>query len=133
MDNRLLEKVSIQLDNIPIGQRASRIWDEIQNIWNFEIWVIDNRPVTVRKLIVSFIILIIGIIIAKYLVRILTKRLLSFARLKETTASAFQKVFLFLAYLLVFLFALRMVNIPVAAFAFLGGAIAIGVGLGAQN
>jgi small-conductance mechanosensitive channel len=133
MDRRLLEEISLKLDKIPIGQKASRIWDEIQNIWNFEIWVIDNRPVTVRKLIVSFFILIIGILIAKYLVRILTKRLLSFARLKETTASAFQKIFLFLAYLLVFLFALRMVNIPVAAFAFLGGAIAIGVGFGAQN
>jgi len=37
------------------------------------------------------------------------------------------------AYLLVFLFALRMVNIPLTAFAFLGGAIAIGMGFGAQN
>jgi small-conductance mechanosensitive channel len=133
MDNRLLEEISLKLNKIPVAQKASRIWDEIQDIWNFEIWVIDNRPVTVRKLIVSVFILIIGILIAKYLVRILTRRLLSFARLKETTASAFQKIFLFLAYLLVFLFALRMVNIPVAAFAFLGGAIAIGVGFGAQN
>jgi hypothetical protein len=133
MDNRLLKEISSQLDKISVSQKASRVWNEIQNIWNFEIWVIDNRPVTVRKLIVSLIILIIGILIAKYLVRTLTKRLLSFARLKETTASAFQKMLLFLAYLLVFLFALRMVNIPVAAFAFLGGAIAIGVGFGAQN
>lgn len=133
MDSRLSEEISLKLNKIPIGQKASRIWDEIQNIWNFEIWVIDNRPVTVRKLIVSFFILIIGILIAKYSVRILTKRLLSFARLKETTAAAFQKMFLFLAYLLVFLFVLRMVNIPLAAFAFLGGAIAIGVGFGAQN
>jgi small-conductance mechanosensitive channel len=133
VDSRLVEEISLKLDKIPIGRKASRIWDEIQSIWNFEIWVIDNRPVTVRKLIVSFFILIIGILIAKYLVRILTRRLLSFARLKETTASAFQKMLLFLAYLLVFLFALRMVNIPVAAFAFLGGAIAIGVGFGAQN
>ncbi len=38
-----------------------------------------------------------------------------------------------MAYLLVFLFVLRMVNIPLAAFAFLGGAVAIGLGFGAQN
>jgi potassium efflux system protein len=53
--------------------------------------------------------------------------------LRETTASAIQKVFTYFAYLLVLLFALRMLNIPLAAFAFLGGAIAIGVGFGAQN
>jgi small-conductance mechanosensitive channel len=53
--------------------------------------------------------------------------------LKETTASAVQKILTYTAYLLILLFALRIVNIPIAAFAFLGGAIAIGIGFGAQN
>ena len=34
---------------------------------------------------------------------------------------------------MIFLFALRLINVPLTAFAFLGGAIAIGVGFGAQN
>jgi potassium efflux system protein len=34
---------------------------------------------------------------------------------------------------MVLLLALRIVNIPLAAFAFLGGAVAIGIGFGAQN
>jgi potassium efflux system protein len=34
---------------------------------------------------------------------------------------------------MILVFALRIVNIPIAAFAFLGGAIAIGIGFGAQN
>jgi small-conductance mechanosensitive channel len=133
MDRKLLEEISIKLKKVPIDQRISRIWDEIRNMWNFEIWAIDNRPVTVRKLIISIFILIIGILIAKYAVHVLTRRLVYYARLKETTGSAVQKMFSFLAYMLVFLFALRMVNIPLTAFAFLGGAIAIGVGFGAQN
>jgi potassium-dependent mechanosensitive channel len=133
MYRKLLEEISTKLKKAPISQRISRIWDEIGNLWNFEIWVIDDRPVTVRKLIVSIFILIIGILIAKYAVHLLTKRLIYYARLKETTGSAVQKMFAFVAYMLVFLFALRMVNIPLTAFAFLGGAVAIGVGFGAQN
>jgi small-conductance mechanosensitive channel len=133
MDRRLLDEISLKLKKTPVTKRVSQLKSKIRDVWNFEIWVIDNRPVTVRKLLVSIVILIIGIFIAKYTVRILTKRLIYYARLKETTGSALQKVFLVLAYLLVFLFALRMVNIPLAAFAFLGGAIAIGVGFGAQN
>jgi small-conductance mechanosensitive channel len=133
MDRKLLEEISIKLKKMPMDQRISGIWDEIGNMWNFEIWAIDNRPVTVRKLIVSIFILVIGILIARYAVHMLTRRLVHYARLKETTGSAVQKMFTFLAYMLVFIFALRMVNIPLTAFAFLGGAIAIGVGFGAQN
>ena len=133
MDRRFLEEISSKLKIIPWDQRISQIWEEIRNMWNLEIWVIDDRPLTVRKLIVSIFILIIGILIAKYAIRVLTRRLIYYARLKETTASAVQKLFSFFAYLLVFLFVLRMVNIPLTAFAFLGGAVAIGLGFGAQN
>jgi potassium efflux system protein len=42
-------------------------------------------------------------------------------------------MFTYFAYLLILIYALRMLNIPLAAFAFFGGAIAIGVGFGAQN
>jgi small-conductance mechanosensitive channel len=42
-------------------------------------------------------------------------------------------MFTYFAYILILLFALRLLNIPLTAFAFLGGAIAIGVGFGAQN
>ena len=35
--------------------------------------------------------------------------------------------------ILLVLFVLRVVNIPLTAFTFLGGAIAIGIGFGAQN
>ena len=60
-------------------------------------------------------------------------RLLTKTPLKRSSALAIQKMFAYSAYVLVLLFALKMVNIPLAAFAFLGGAIAIGVGFGAQN
>jgi small-conductance mechanosensitive channel len=133
MDTRLLEEIDSKLRKLPWTQKVSGILDQIQGVWTYEIYVIDNRAVTVKKLIVSIFILIIGILVAKFIVRVLTRRLAYYARLKDTTASAIRKMFSIMAYLLVFLFALRMVNIPLAAFAFLGGAVAIGLGFGAQN
>jgi small-conductance mechanosensitive channel len=53
--------------------------------------------------------------------------------LKTTTAAAIGKVLNHVAVLLIILLALRWVNIPLTLFAFLGGAVAIGVGFGAQN
>ncbi|MFC1869547.1 mechanosensitive ion channel family protein, partial [Thermodesulfobacteriota bacterium] len=85
------------------------------------------------KLIVAMLILLLGILTAKYILRVISKRLLAFTQLRETTASTIQKVLTYFAYLLVLLLALHIVNIPLAAFAFLGGAIAIGIGFGTQN
>ncbi|KPJ79182.1 MAG: hypothetical protein AMJ54_00380 [Deltaproteobacteria bacterium SG8_13] len=106
---------------------------EIDSAWNYEIIVIDNNSVTVKKVVFSLCILMVGLVAAKFLIRFAVKRLTRYARMKDSAGAAIQKVLSFSAYCLVFLFALRMVNIPLAAFAFLGGAVAIGVGFGAQN
>jgi potassium efflux system protein len=133
LDRRLLDEIGLGPEQITLKQQLKTVKGQVKRIWDFELWVIDNNAVTVRKLIVALAILIIGILAAKYILRIIGTRLLRYASLKETTASAVQKVLTYTAYLLVLLFALRIVNIPIAAFAFLGGAIAIGIGFGAQN
>jgi len=107
--------------------------NSFEDFWNFIAFTIDNHPVTVGKLIIALGILLVGIIAAKLIMRIVGNRLLTRTPLKRNTALAIQKLFTYSAYVLVLLFALRMVNIPLAAFAFLGGAIAIGLGFGAQN
>jgi len=133
MDQRVLDEIDFMLGTAPVEQRLASIKRQFERIWGFEVWVIDDHSVTVRKLFVALIFLIVGILLAKYLLRTISTRLLSLTQLKETTASAIQKMLTYFAYLLVLLFALRVVNIPLTAFAFLGGAIAIGVGFGAQN
>jgi len=116
-----------------LKERLSGLIQGFHDVWGYKIWVIDNNPVTVRKLAFAMLILIIGLFAAKYILRSISRRILSRAQIKETTASAIEKFLSYSAYLLVLLFALRIVNIPLAAFAFLGGAVAIGVGFGAQN
>ena len=102
-------------------------------VWQLEIVKIDNNPVTVGKLAIAILVLVVGMLVVRIAFRLILSRLLSKTSLKKNTASAIQKIFTYFGYLLVLLFALRMVNIPLAAFAFFGGAIAIGVGFGAQN
>ena len=133
LGQRLLNETADIIQQKSLWERFSKYRGEFESLWNYEIIQIDNNSVTSRKVVFSLLILIVGIIFVKVLIRSATGRLFRYANLKDTTAAAIQKVLLFSAYLLVFLFALRMVNIPLAAFAFLGGAVAIGVGFGAQN
>jgi potassium efflux system protein len=107
--------------------------ENFSSVWNFKVLVIDTHPITVGKLVIALGVFIVGIIAVRILNRTVGNRLLIRTRFKETTASAIQKMFTYFAYLLILIYALRMLNIPLAAFAFFGGAIAIGVGFGAQN
>jgi potassium-dependent mechanosensitive channel len=107
--------------------------ENLASIWNAQLLTIDGNSITVSKVVVAVGLLIVGLILVRFMLKPLLKRLLSRTLLQENTASGIRKMLVYFAYLLVALFALRMVNIPLAAFAFLGGAIAIGVGFGAQN
>lgn len=113
--------------------KALSAMSTVYSIWTFEVVVIDNRSVTVGKIVIAFLIFVLGLFLSKRLTRMFHSRVFSRMRLKESTAAVLEKLFYYLTVLLVVLIALRIVNIPLTAFAFLGGAVAIGVGFGAQK
>ena len=133
LGRRLLDEIAAASHRISLWKHLAQYSRYIEGIWDFEVIQIDNNSVTVSKIVFSLLILVIGITLVRYIIRTFTQRLFRYTNLRDTNAAAISKVLLFSGYLLVFLFALRMVNIPLAAFAFLGGAVAIGVGFGAQN
>ncbi|WP_321492074.1 mechanosensitive ion channel domain-containing protein [uncultured Desulfobacter sp.] len=133
IEKRLLNEIENRMGQSTIQDHLAGIKKDLFDFWNIEIWTVDDQSVTLRKLAVALLILMLGMASAKYSLSVVRTRFLFKSQLKETTASAVHKLLSYAAYLLVFLFALRMVNIPLTAFAFLGGAVAIGMGFGAQN
>jgi len=133
IETRLKNEIDVHLERKPLAYQAERIWARFRSIWNYQVWMIDDRPLTVQKILVALVILLAGIMATKIVIHRIAKRVLTRPQIKATTAATIEKLLLYLGYLLVVLLALRMVNIPLAAFAFLGGAVAIGVGFGAQN
>ncbi|MFC1868256.1 hypothetical protein ACFL0H_09005, partial [Thermodesulfobacteriota bacterium] len=65
LDRRILSEMAARLDQVTLKQRFSNVKGQVRKIWDFEIWVIDNHAVTVRKLIVAMLILLLGILTAK--------------------------------------------------------------------
>ncbi len=133
VDQRFLEEIEDKRAHFDLANKLQAWRGKLRRVWDFELWVIDDRGVTVKKVAIALFILFIGFLCVKIAFRIVTGRLLPRTRLRETTAAAVGKILKYLAILLLILFALRIVNIPLTLFAFLGGAIAIGVGFGAQN
>jgi len=119
--------------NVSFLEYAARAAQAVRTLWTYEITTIDDAPFTIGSLTMGFLLFGVGFwasrLGAKALGRIAEQRL----NLDMGAAHAVQ-TFTFYALLAVFsLLALRAVHFPLTAFAFLGGALAIGIGFGSQN
>ncbi len=131
--HRLIEDVQRQIVSQSWAQRGRAIWAAIQNSWNSELFEIDDSPVTPRKLVTALLLVIIGILLGRVFTRLvvrpLSNRILGDAGLAFTV----ERIFFYVLFIMLVLFALRTVNIPLTVFTLFGGALAIGIGLGGQT
>ena len=113
--------------------------------WNFELFaaldtiavdgqtVTGRRSVTVGKVCMAILILVVGYWLALLISRLLERASVKYFKLDPNRASLLRRGVrvVLLAWLVVF--SLVSVKIPLTIFAFLGGALAIGLGFGTQN
>jgi small-conductance mechanosensitive channel len=119
--------------------------ENLRRLWSFEILsvedtlvvdgeqMIEQRPVTIGKVIQAILILAIGLLVASGLARLISRIILPFSAKKWQSRLLIQKLLRVGMIAVVVILALVTVKIPLTVFAFLGGAIAIGIGFGAQN
>ncbi|HEY5656588.1 MAG TPA: mechanosensitive ion channel domain-containing protein [Myxococcota bacterium] len=120
-------------EDLPLTAKLTALAHRLREIWNYEITASETEPITPGKIISAIAIFLIGYSLAAAVARVLGRRVFPRMRLEEGAAAAFQSLVFYLLLLVAFLTALRMVQIPLTAFAVLGGALAIGVGFGSQN
>jgi small-conductance mechanosensitive channel len=117
----------------PPGDRVERIFNIIRNLWHAELFTAGDAPVHLNQLIIAFLVAVIGILVARRLTLAAQRRLMQFTTIDRNAAAAIQKIIFYLLIGIVIMIALPIAGIPITIFAVMGGAIAIGVGFGAQN
>jgi small-conductance mechanosensitive channel len=104
----------------------------VTKVMNWELLSLGETSVTIGQLVVALLTVAIALFLASWLIRQLTKRLLEGD--KDANLVQLIKKVLWAAVLAILFFtALGMLGVPLGAFAFISGAIAIGIGFGAQN
>jgi potassium efflux system protein len=103
----------------------------IGKIWRYDLFKLGESRVQLNQIIISLAILIGGIWLSRRATRLAHNRLSR--HFDASVAAALQKVIFYLLMVLIVYIALDVVHIPLGVFAFLGGALAIGLGFGAQN
>jgi len=107
--------------------------DEAREFWNY---VLATTPgghaISVGQIISVLVLLIVGYFGSKFVGYVLGRRL-GKTKLRPDVIHILKRIVFFSILLLVVMTALGLLGIPLTAFAFATGAIAIGVGFGAQN
>ena len=130
-------------------ERISGFWPQLlkagQNAWNYELFSVDDlviadgkevkttRSVTIGKSVGAIVILLLGFILISWSIRAsiaLAERRIG---LKPSAAALARRWLTIIATGTLIVISFNLVQIPLSIFAFLGGALAIGVGFGAQN
>jgi len=116
-----------------------------REVWNFELFtaedtlevdgrkIVTTRSVTVGKSIGAVLVLALGYFASAWFARRVERQLVARFRADPNVARIARRWLMTILVAVLFVLALDLVKIPLTIFAFLGGALAIAFGFGAQN
>lgn len=132
-----------------LKERFADYWHRLskigQNVWNYEIFSVDDlvtadgievkttRSVTIGKSIGAIAILLFGFMLISWFIRSMLVLAEQRIGLKPSAAARIRRGMMLIATATLIVLSFNLVQIPLSVFAFLGGALAIGFGFGAQN
>jgi len=134
---RLLQKTAASLgegaEASTATERLSQLKQLLNTCWTYEIAAVDDRPITIGKLLLGAFLLLSGYVISRMLSRMIGRRIFTRLGMTPGAASAVQAISFYLLLTVFGFLSLELANVPLTVFTFLGGAVAIGVGFGSQN
>lgn len=133
LDQRLVAAIDEHLHEFDFGERLAMLLTTSDAIWHYELFALDSHGVTIGKICIALLILVVGSMLAGFFTRLLHRRMLMRLKMSVSTTAITEKLIYYSSLLVVIFIAMRSINLPMTAFAFLGGAVAIGVGFGAQK
>lgn len=118
------------LPAVNTGASALEHW--LDRIWNARLIQIgDGRDIHTSQLVLAIVVLALGLIVSAIIAKMIGRRIQQ--RVGAGAGHAVQKVLFYTLLVTLLLTTLQIMEVPITMFAFLGGAVAIGVGFGAQN
>jgi potassium efflux system protein len=119
------------------GERTSsffrNVWRNVKQVWGAEVFTIDEKGVTLGRLLIALGLFVFGYLIAAKTTRRLQRVIVSRGRVGEAQAITLRRWLMFVIGFFLVTGTLRVMSIPLTVFAFFGGALAIGLGFGTQT
>lgn len=107
-------------------------WQSINELLSFVLFTYDGSPITVSQVLQVPLLLLLAWFVVTRIGKLIRRSLLS-RKVAPDAVHLFSRIYLVVAIAVILVTSLEILNIPIKAFAFVSGAVAIGVGFGAQN
>ena len=131
---RLYDEANDNLGAIRLAEKVSSFSKEtVMGFLNTELWQGEGYSVTVSKLTIAILVLLSSFFLSSLGSNWIKRRIMKRAKASITAANAIQRITFYILWVAFALIALNIVDIPLTAFAFMGGAMAVGIGFGMQN
>ena len=130
----LIAELQDRYQTVPLREKLRAWWQtQGERLLSTELWQSGGYAVRLREFLLALALIVLGNWGTRRAFAMLLWVLSLRFSIDETSRKSLTRLFSYLAGLIIFLAALHIVGIPLTAFAFLGGAIAIGIGFGTQN
>jgi small-conductance mechanosensitive channel len=110
----------------------SKLWNDTAELLSRQLFMFGETPITFSQVLAAPLILVLGLIASRILIGAFTRRL-SGQGIDDNLVLLVKRGLWAVVITVLFLLALSILNVPLTAFTFISGAVAIGVGFGAQN
>ena len=115
--------------------------EKLQDLWaqnfggllNMEMWSIGDYPITLKKLLLAVLLFFAGFFVTRFASARAKKHFEKAGTLSKHSLILVQNLVFYAGVIFSFLLTLWTLRIPLTAFAFMGGAAAIAIGLGMQK
>lgn len=137
MHEEFLAELQAVLGRESASRKVSRIWEDvshrISNIWKLELFSAGGNPITIGKVSLAGFGLLLAFLTAGWISRWTSRTATGRFQLADDQKTLLETSVFIPSLVILVLTVLYWLNIPLTVFAFLGGALAIGIGFGAQN
>ena len=106
--------------------------EQVKGILSYSVITVSEQPISLGDILFIPLLIFIGLLLTKWLTQFISKRLTT-KKTDPNVIHLIQRIVYVLSITIIIISILDFMNVPIAAFAFLSGAIAIGFGFGAQN
>lgn len=121
------------MKNIDSNLVQNNLFNYFDQFWHYKLFTIDGDSVTSANLIIALLLLVLGLWYLKSFNKGMSKYLNKKFSDDKDAANALENIISYSLIVLLFSVVLQIAHLPIKAFAFVGGALAIGIGLGAKN
>lgn len=110
--------------------KAGKIFD---TIWNYDLVIVAGNNIRISNIILAIALFLLGLKFSKKFSEVIKNYVKNKVNSDKDAANALEKIILYASLCIYTVTILEISNIPLSTFAFVGGALAIGIGFGAQT